>query len=125
MRVGALHVSANEVSITAQSTAVYAAKTYAKDMVSSLAQLIKHKTVAIKGISSIDNPAHIAFKRELALQARNLGLDYRDEGYVVIVGLGNSKERVGIITHGDVQPVTENKWKKSPFELDLSSEPGK
>ena len=44
---------------------------------------------------------------------------------MVVIGLGTQKERVGIITHGDVQPVNAKKWQKSPFELDITTEPGR
>lgn len=121
----ALSIQASDVSQLADSTADYAVKTYQQAMTDSLAQLVKHNTVAKEGISANDNPAHIAFKKELAKQANALGLDYKDEGYVVIVGLGDAKERVGIITHGDVQPANPEKWTKSPYELDTTSEPGK
>ncbi|WP_286235123.1 dipeptidase [Thalassotalea sediminis] len=116
---------AQDVSEQAQSTAKYAVNKYAEAMVDSLAELVKHNTVAKEGVPSDENPVHIAFKKELKRQADALGLDYKDDGYVVIIGLGESKERVGIITHGDIQPVNPTKWKKSPFELDRTSEPGK
>ncbi|OKY25675.1 dipeptidase [Thalassotalea sp. PP2-459] len=114
-----------KVSNIAQQTAEYAVNTYSQAMVDSLAKLVQHNTVAAKGIPSDKNPTHIAFKKELQQQALALGLDYQDDGYIVIIGLGNSKERVGIITHGDIQPANPDKWAKSPFELDTTSEPGK
>ena len=113
------------VSDLAKTTADYAVATYQDDMVNSLRQLVKHNTLAKEGLSANDNPAHIAFKAELKKQAQALGFDYTDDGYVVVIGLGKQKERVGIITHGDVQPVNPQKWKKSPFELDTTSEPGR
>ncbi|WP_220469781.1 dipeptidase [Colwellia sp. MB02u-10] len=113
------------VSSVAQITADYAVTTYQDDMLNSLRALIKHNTVAKEGVSVNDNPAHIAFKKELKKQAQTLGFDYIDDGYVVIIGLGDQKERVGIITHGDVQPANPKKWQKSPFELDITSEPGR
>lgn len=113
------------VSQVAQTTADYAVATYQDDMVESLRALVKHNTVALDGVSVDDNPAHLAFKAELKKQAQALGLDYSDDGYVVVIGLGSQKERVGIITHGDVQPVNPTKWQKSPFELDTSTEPGR
>nr|WP_284246567.1 dipeptidase [Thalassotalea insulae] len=116
---------ATEISNIADSTAQYAASTYQQAMINSLAQLIKHNTVAKAGVAATENPAHIAFKKELKKQAHALGLDFKDDGYVVIIGLGDSKDRVGIITHGDVQPVDPSKWAQSPFELDSTSEPGK
>jgi dipeptidase D len=113
------------VSQLAQSTAQYAVDTYQTDIVDSLRALIKYNTVAVDGVAVDENPTHIAFKKELHQQAQLLGLDYVDHGSVVIIGLGDSKERLGIITHGDVQPANPAKWKKSPFDLDLTTEPGR
>ena len=121
----ALPVFSADISLTAKQTADYAVKTYQKSMVTSLAELIKYNTLAIEGISANDNPAHIAFKKELKKQAKDLGFDYKDDGYVVVIGLGENEERFGIITHGDVQPANAEKWKMSPFKLDTTSEPGK
>lgn len=120
-----LSINAANVSDKAIKVASYAVETYQNEMVNSLAQLVKHKTVAIEGIPSPKNPEHINFKNELKKQANKLGLDYKDDGYVIIIGLGDSTERLGIITHGDIQPATPEKWKNSPFKLDLTSEPGK
>jgi dipeptidase D len=114
-----------KVSDIADKTAHYAESTYQEAMLDSLKQLIKFNTVAVEGLASTDNPVHQAFKQELAAQAKQLGLDYTDHGYIVIIGLGDSEQRLGMITHGDVQPATPAKWAKSPFELDLTSEPGK
>ncbi|WP_245825365.1 dipeptidase [Pseudocolwellia agarivorans] len=115
---------ANEVSTLADKTANYAVNTYKTDMVNSLAQLVKHNTVVVDGVPSPENPVHIAFKQELKKQATELGLDFKDDGFVVIIGLGNAKERLGIITHGDVQPANPSKWKQSPYTIDLTSKPG-
>jgi len=114
----------------AKTTADYAAKTYQQDMVNTLKTLVSYNTVAQKNVSVINNPAHLGFKKALKQQAQALGFDYKDEGYIVVIGLGdtnitNSSQRIGIITHGDVQPVDPNKWAQSPFDLDLTSEPGK
>jgi len=115
----------NEVSHLADSTAQYAAQRYNAAVIESMAQLIKYNTVSIEGVKSIDNEVHKAFKRELSRQADMLGLDFRDDGYVVVISLGENKERLGIITHGDVQPADPTKWTKSPYLLDLTTEPGK
>jgi len=114
-----------QVSYVARTTADYAVATYQNAMVDSLRALVKHNTVAKDAVSVNDNPAHLAFKAELKKQAQALGLDYNDDGYVVVIGLGAQKERVGIITHGDVQPVNPKKWQSSPFELDTTTEPGR
>lgn len=119
------YAKTTQVSDVAQTTADYAVSKYQHDMVESLRALVKHNTVAQEGVLVDDNPAHIAFKAELKKQAQALGLDYTDDGYVVVIGLGTQKERVGIITHGDVQPVNAKKWQKSPFELDITTEPGR
>lgn len=123
------------VSQIAKTTADYAVETYQQEMISTLKTLVSYNTVAKKDISLIDNPVHIAFKNALKQQAQMLGLDYKDEGYIVVISLNsaslgdankvNSKQRIGIITHGDVQPVNPKKWAQSPFDLDITSEPGK
>jgi dipeptidase D len=118
-------VSAASISANAQSTADYAVATYQEAMVTSLRSLVQHNTLAIDGVSANDNPAHIAFKAELKKQAIELGFDFTDDGYVVVIGLGQQEQRIGIITHGDVQPVNPEKWQQSPFKLDTTSEPGK
>ncbi|MEX5748214.1 dipeptidase [Massilia sp. X63] len=112
-------------SEVAVRTAKYAASTYRKDIVDTLAKLVSYNTVADKAVPSDRNPVHIAFKEALKAEAARLGLDYADHGWTVIIGLGQGSERVGVVTHGDVQPVNPAKWKKSPFVLDRSSEPGK
>ncbi|WP_288377998.1 dipeptidase [uncultured Massilia sp.] len=109
----------------AVTTAKYAVTTYRKDIVDTLAKLVSFNTVADPNVPSDKNPVHIAFKAALKAEAERLGLDFTDHGWTVVVGLGKSEDRVGVITHGDVQPVDPSKWKKSPFILDRTSEPGK
>ncbi len=121
----ALSASLPTPSELSQQTAHYAASTYQESMIDSLEQLVKHNTVAIDGTPATENPAHIAFKAELKRQALALGLDFKDDGYVAIVGLGQQKDRIGVITHGDIQPYNSAKWSKSPLTLDKTSEPGK
>jgi len=117
--------AASAPSDTAVSAAKYAVATYRNDVVDTLAKLVTFNTVVDPRYPSDKNPVHIAFKAALKEEAERLGLDYADHGWTVIVGLGKGSERVGIVTHGDVQPVDPSKWKKSPFVLDRSSEPGK
>jgi len=112
-------------SETAVGAAKYAVQTYRNDLVDTLARLVSFNTVADARYPSDRNPVHIAFKAALKEEAERLGLDYADHGWTVIVGLGKGSERIGIVTHGDVQPVDPTKWKKSPFVLDRTSEPGK
>jgi len=119
-----LHACA-EVSKIAHNAAEYAEKTYAKDMISSLRALLKFNTVAKEGVPSTENPEHQKFKNELARQAAHLGFDFTDYGYVIVIGHGESEQRLGMITHGDIQPFTPSKWTQHPLTLDLNSEPGK
>jgi dipeptidase D len=112
-------------SPAAVKAAKYAVTTYRTKVVDTLARLVSFNTVARPGLPSDQDPQHIAFKNALKAEAGRLGFDFADHGWVVIVGMGESKDRVGIVTHGDVQPVDPKKWKKSPFVLDQTSEPGK
>jgi dipeptidase D len=118
----ALHAA--PLSDAATATASYARKTYQKQVVDSLAAMVSFNTVADPRIPFEQNPQHTGFKEFLKTEAQRLGFDYRDDGYIVVIGYGKSDERVGVVTHGDVQPVDPSKWKQSPFKLDRSSEPG-
>jgi len=103
----------------------HAVATYRNELVDSLARMVSFNTVADKNVPYESNPQHLGFKQYLKAEAARLGLDYTDHGYVMVIGLGASSERVGVITHGDIQPVDPSKWKKSPFELDRTSEAGR
>jgi dipeptidase D len=118
----ALHAA--PLSDAATATASYARKTYQRQMVDSLATMVSFNTVADPKVPFEQNPQHLGFKQFLKTEAERLGFDYRDDGYVVVIGYGTSDDRVGVITHGDVQPVDPSKWKQSPFKLDRTSEPG-
>jgi len=114
-----------DVSPQAQQTAAYAVDHYEAAMTDTLAELVHFKTVARDDLPLEKNPEFTGFKRALCDKAEALGLECEDHGYVMIVALGQGKEKIGIVTHGDVQPANPAKWKKSPFELDRTSEPGK
>jgi dipeptidase D len=109
----------------AVKAAKYAVTTYRTDVVKTLAGLVGFNTVADPKLPSDQDPQHIAFKNYLKTETGRLGFDFADHGWVVVIGMGKGEERVGIVTHGDVQPVDPAKWKKSPFVLDQTSEPGK
>jgi len=121
--------SANAAPLTpgepALNAAKHAATAYRTDVVDLLAKLVSYNTVADEKIPCDKNPRHAAFKQFLKGEAERFGLDFADHGCIVVIGLGQGEEKVGLIAHGDVQPVDPSKWKKSPFELDRTSEPGK
>jgi dipeptidase D len=111
----------------AVKAARHAVSTYRGEVVDTLAKLVSYNTVADKDVPFERNPQHAGFKNFLKGEAARLGLDFADYGHVLVIGLGSAdaQERVGLVAHGDVQPVDPSKWKKSPFELDRTSEPGK
>ncbi|AVR95788.1 dipeptidase [Pseudoduganella armeniaca] len=111
-------------SALAVATAEHARTAYAGKVVDTLAGLVAFNTVADPQVPFERSAAHLGFKAYLKQEARRLGFDYRDDGYVVVIGHGQGRERVGVITHGDVQPVDPSKWRQSPFLLDRTSEPG-
>jgi dipeptidase D len=111
-------------SPAALAAAQYAASQYETELIATLGKLVSYNTVASDTVAFEQNPAHLGFKRYLKAQAEAMGFDVADHGYVMVIGLGTGSERLGIITHGDVQPVDPSKWVKSPFELDASSVPG-
>ncbi|WP_444882767.1 dipeptidase [Microbulbifer sp. PSTR4-B] len=113
------------VSSQAQETSDYAVEKYEEAMTETLASLVRFETVARENLPLERNPEFKGFKDTLQDKARELGLEYQDFGHVVVIALGEGAEKVGIVTHGDVQPANPAKWQKSPFMLDAESEPGK
>ena len=106
-------------------TGKYAVQKYSNDIVNTLEKMVSFNTVANPAVAFEKNPEQLGFKHYLKEHALRLGFDFTDHGYVMVIGFGRGKERVGIITHGDIQPVDPTKWAKSPFILDKTSEPGR
>lgn len=107
------------------ATADYALEQYRNDIIETLADLVSFKTVAVDGIANADNPEFKKMSEYLKNKAAELGLDFEDHGAVVVIGLGDSEDRFGMATHGDVQPADPEKWAFGPFTLDSKSEPDK
>lgn len=131
--VGLLLVSGcswgQNVSTVADNTATYAVDKYSQPLIESLAKMVSYKTVAVKGLALADNPQFSGYKQYVKSLSQSFGLEYTDHGHVLIITLGadpadKQRKRVGIITHGDVQPADASKWHKSPYELDRESKPG-
>lgn len=117
----AVHAAPSPLAV---ATAEHARAAYAGKVVDTLAAMVSFNTVADPKVPFERNPAHLGFKQFLKEEAARLGFDYADAGYVMVIGHGSGAERVGVITHGDVQPVDPSKWRQSPFKLDRTSEPG-
>ncbi len=109
----------------ARDIASYARETYAEAVVATTADLVAFRTVHQPGLDNAENPDFKAMTDYLEAKANELGLDFADHGNVVVVGLGGSPARLGIVTHGDVQPADPSKWARNPFRLDSVSEPGR
>ncbi|MGI2151196.1 dipeptidase [Shewanella baltica] len=120
-----------QLSPNALKVADYAVAKYDVAMVQSLTQLVSFNTQAVEGQTPDTNPAFVGFKSSLKQLSQELGLDYADHGYVVLIGLdansavNNEPKKLGIVTHGDVQPANPALWAQSPYLLDTQSEPGK
>ena len=106
------------------SVADYAVNTYQNAQVHTLTNLVAFPTVNKDSIPAPQNPDFINFKSVLKMKAAELGFDYQDLGYTVLIGMGKQADKVTVVTHGDVQPANASKWKQSPFIID-TSEPGK
>ncbi|MBQ4833132.1 dipeptidase [Pseudoalteromonas sp. MMG010] len=113
------------ISKDTDNLAQYALENYQQAQLHTLANLVSFPTVNKKGISTLKNPDFIGFKALLKMKAAELGFDFQDLGYTVLIGMGEQKQKVTIVTHGDVQPADASKWINSPFIIDDTSEPGK
>ncbi|QYJ80872.1 dipeptidase [Shewanella aegiceratis] len=116
--------AAPKVSALADRVAQYALNTYGDETISALSTLIPFKTVETEGMTPLTHPEFIGFKAQLKSLSQSLGLDYSDQGYVVLIGLGEGEQKLGVITHGDVQPADASFWQQDPFTLDSQSQPG-
>lgn len=75
------------LSQNALNVADYAVAKYDAAMVQSLTQLVSFNTQAVEGQTPDTNPAFVGFKSSLKQLSQDLGLDYADHGYVVLIGL--------------------------------------
>ena len=98
---------------------------YAEAAIATLADLVSFETVHEDGVANAENPEFRAMTAYLKELADELGLDFADHGAVVVIGLGESSDRLGLIAHGDVQPADASKRGSDPFALDTTSEPGR
>lgn len=112
-------------SSESRTIAAYADSVYYEATLATLADLVAFRTVHVEGMANASNPQFRAMTAYLERKAGELGLDFADHGEVVVVGLGRSEARLGLVTHGDVQPADPSKWAEDPFSLDAWSEPGK
>ncbi|ABL99772.1 Xaa-His dipeptidase [Shewanella amazonensis SB2B] len=106
----------------AQRVAAYAASHFQQAQIDTLKTLVGYDTRARDGLTPDTDPVFADFKRALGVKARMLGLDVEDNGYVMLIslspeGAGTDVKKVGVITHGDVQPADPSLWPQSPYEL--------
>ena len=112
-------------SPSSREVATYAVENYSQAALDTLRELVAFETVHVEGTANADNPEFQAMTEYLANKAAELGLDFEDHGAVVIIGLGDAEDRIGIVAHADVQPADASKWEGDPFLLDEQSEPGR
>ncbi len=123
--IAAPALAADALPDAALKAAAHAERKYDNAQVELLADLVRFRTVHQDGIANAENPEFRAFAAYLEKRATEFGLDFTDLGGVLVIGLGDAKPRLGVVTHGDVQPADASKWARSPFELDTQSEPGR
>ena len=109
----------------ARRVADHAVSSYLDSTVATLADLLTFRTVAQEGLANADNPEFRRMSQYLEDKSSALGFDFEDHGAVVVVGFGDARDRLGLVTHGDVQPADATKWAQDPFSLDTTSEAGR
>jgi len=92
---------------------------------STLAALVGFPTVAAPPTPNVQLPSFRRLKEYLAGLCGEWRLDFEDHGAAVVIGLGRGANRLGVLTHGDVQPADRERWRGDPFTLDAASEPGR
>ena len=95
------------------------------DATATLAALVAFPTVAAPPTPNVQLPPFQRLKEYLERLCGEWSFDFEDHGAALIVGLGPAEDRLGILTHGDVQPADRARWRGDPFTLDTTSEPGR
>ncbi|HEX3068487.1 MAG TPA: Sapep family Mn(2+)-dependent dipeptidase [Thermoanaerobaculia bacterium] len=100
---------------TLQTNADDVTKIYEHDYASRLVPLLSE--VLQFPTTQFDTEAHAAQKEWLAKSARDLSLTYRDAGLIDEIELPGPAGApvLGLMVHGDVQPVDAEAWSVSPF----------
>ena len=112
-------------SPAARALAAEAVPRYGDAAIALLADLVAFRTVAAPPLPNVDQPEFHRLKAYLAGRAGELGLDYTDHGAAVVIGLGAAPDRIGLLTHADVQPADPARWGGDPFRLDTVTDPGR
>lgn len=112
-------------SARARDVAAHALDEYGESALHTLGELVAFDTFQREGVPNAEHPSFRSMSAYLERIAGELGLDFADHGAVVVIGLGDSDARLGVVTHGDVQPADASKWARSPFVMDTESEPGR
>ena len=112
-------------SARARGAADHAVTSYFDAVVDTLADLVAFRTVVENGVPNPRNPEFVKLKAYLADAAARLGLDFEDHGAALVLGLGRSPDRLGLLTHADVRPADAAAWQTDPFTLDRDAEPGR
>lgn len=112
-------------SARARAAAAHARAAYSESAVAALTDLVSFRTVRREGVKNAANPEFRAMSAYLERKATEFGFDFTDHGAVIVIGLGKAENRLGLVTHGDVQPADLSKWPQDPFSLDTVSEPGR
>ena len=121
----ALPPSDSPPSAPARAAADRAVTSYFDAVVDTLADLVAFRTVVDDGVPNPWNPEFVRLKAYLADAAARLGLDFEDHGAALVLGLGRSPDRLGLLTHADVRPADAAAWQTDPFTLDRDTEPGR
>ena len=109
----------------ARAAADRAVARYFDAVVDTLADLVAFRTVVEDGVPNARNSEFMRLKGYLANAAARLGLDFEDHGAALVLGIGRSPDRLGLLTHADVRPADAAAWQTDPFTLDRDAEPGR
>lgn len=100
---------------TLQTNVAAVTNVYERDYASHLVPMLTE--VLLFPTTQFDTEGHAAQKAWLAKTARDLGLTYRDAGLVDEIELPGPPGApvLGLMVHGDVQPVDADAWSVPPF----------
>ncbi len=124
-RPGAASQAETGAPSAAARAAAAEASAHVDPAIATLTALVALPTVADPPTPNARLPVFRDLKDCLARCCRERGFDFEDHGAAIVIGLGRAADRLGILTHGDVQPADARQWRGDPFRLDATSEPGR
>jgi len=110
-------VETDEADLASRLLRAWVASRYVDAIVRDLQSMIGFRTFHVEGRDNWHAPEFLRQREWLASRAEALGLEFRSvDGRVEEITLPGGARVIGVLTHGDVQDVSGQRWSRPPWE---------